>query len=111
MISGMYATGLIEEGWPVRSIGAAEPLWDVCMKIYQRSGDEAYREKLFAVTLTDEDLPILNTQIDEVRFATVYLDEQIIGTRRQALYDSEFTDSGKLADQIIKELEHHLAEG
>ena len=111
MISGMYATGLIEEGWPVRSIGAAEPLWDVCMKIYQRSGDEAYREKLFAVTLTDEDLPILNTQIDEVRFATVYLDEQIIGTRRQALYDSEFTDIGKLADQIIKDLEHHLAEG
>ena len=108
-----YATGLIAEGWPVRSVGAVEPLWQVCKKINKSQVDN---DLLFDVTISDTDIPILNTTVNKVRFGNRYLEYQILGTKLALLNDpstGEATniDISKLIIEIYEELEHHLAEG
>lgn len=108
-----YASGLIAEGWPVRSVGATEPLWQVCKKINSKQADD---NPLFDVALSDADIPILATNIDKVRLGNRYLEYQIFGSKLSVLndiYTGEATnvDVPKLIDEIYEELEHHLAEG
>lgn len=108
-----YATGLIADGWPVRSVGAADPLWQVCKKINKNRADN---DPMIGVLMSDADLPILNITVDKVRFGNRYLEYQILGAKLSMLndaYTGEATnvDIPKLIDEIYVELEHHLAEG
>lgn len=108
-----YAAGLVAEGWPVRCVGAADPLWQVCKKIIKKQADN---NPMLDVLMSDADLPILNTTVDKVRFGNRYLEYQILGSKLALLNDpltGEATniDISKLIIEIYEELEHHMAEG
>lgn len=107
----------IPDGWPVRAKGAAEKLWSYQRMKYtgewaDEAGQRPRRRRLLEVKLSDADMPILDADIDRARF------------RLQLEWDSHLTidlndefgnptdaDIGQIAQDLIQNLQWHLAEG
>lgn len=106
----------VSTGWPVRYLGYAEKEWarrrDEIMR-YVGSGDKERQMQLAAIQLTDEDLPLLAEPIEHARF-TCSLDEELY----DIAYSFRHSESGiteaeaqKAANDFVRDLKYHLAEG
>ena len=109
----------IDDGWPVRAIGAVEYLEETCIRglslAYQRKEDTKLRaDDVINVDLTEEDvLDLLTVQIDEVRFRIPLewdLRDLSSSVSINGYYPSD-VDINEVADEMIYMLELHLAEG
>ena len=110
--------GLVENSWPVRTVGSVEKLWDNLR--YQHmdvGGDDAAsrRDKIVNTHLTDLDVPILNIPIDNVRFQIVLEGDNSFSYLLGLLINKNgtATDVGieGLAQDVWTNLWWHLAEG
>lgn len=55
-------------GWPVRVKGAAPYLWNTAQLQLERHHESLYRSGYQSIELSDQDIPVLETEIDIVRF-------------------------------------------
>ena len=102
----------IDDGWPVRAVGALEYLEDTCFRgrwflhEYQLKEDTKLRaETVEKADLTEEDvLDLLTVQIDKVRFR-IPLEWDL-----RTVMSSD-ADVDEVAEEMIYMLELHLAEG
>lgn len=111
--------GLIENSWPVRTKGSTQYLWDTLQ--YQNFQESYVYENLHKplksrdLVITDADLPILGTPIDEVRFPLCLPYEESMAFALTKLNYEDGTptdmDIDSLAEQIYRYLWWHLAEG
>lgn len=103
-------------GWPVRYLGYAEKEWarrrDEIMH-YVGSSDKERQKRLAEIQLTDEDLSILAEPVDYARFPCS-LDEElydIAAAFRQSGTEATEAEAQKAANDFIRGLRYHLAEG
>lgn len=105
--------GMIESSWPVRSEGAAEHLFSLYRKYYsnyrtETEGYQSRRKRILSTAVTDQLIPVLKEEIDRARF-------QIEPEWNIAIAMGSVTepnvDIDALAEEIIRELEWHVAEG
>ena len=105
--------GLCASGWPVRSVGSAEALWELYGRelranLSNKTADATDRiVELKNVEITQADIPLLDYQIDRVRF---YISEEG-GFYSAILSLNANTDIHSLLEEVISELQYHLAEG
>ena len=94
-------------GWPVRTEGSTA---HVCKNTLQFKGSEAFNGE----NISDAELPVLNAQIDHVRFSIALEPEfadtvlKLYDVRNNAPAD---TDLDQLAQEWINKLQHHADEG
>lgn len=94
-------------GWPVRAKGATPYFYNTALKWTDRM-DGSQLPSYKAIEMTDEDLPVLDTDIDIVRFHFC----NSFYTRRQELNDYKNNavpsdvDIAALADAIIQDIEN-----
>lgn len=109
----------LEDGWPVRDVGSAEPMWEMLrtsIRAFATEGSETGRKStLRHVRLTDSDIPILDAKIDRVYFP-MGLEQSDICPAFFSLndwYTGEKTDADidALADEILDLLQWAAAEG
>ncbi len=108
--------GLCASGWPVRSVGSTEALWDLYSRqlesnLSAATGDAAdrirIRDVLQNANVTTGDIPLLDAQIDAVRF---YIPpEGDFYTTILSLYPE--ADVQALAAEVYSSLRYYLAEG
>lgn len=115
--------GLVEDSWPVRAKGAAYYLWENWQyQIYYEYSTGVHwsissYKKLRSddVTITDEDMSILDYAIDEVRFPITQDYEETLEYALTLLNHEDGTptdvDIDALAKEVYKNLWWHLAEG
>lgn len=108
--------GLIGNGWPVRDENVVEALWKIRrIQTYVRKLDAFFtsdgtRSRMRSIglcTLTEEQIPIANITIDQVRFNTTLSDSfaDILATV------SDQTDAAEAAEQLVWILRWHVSEG
>ena len=115
--AGLGLEGMVEAGFPVRSKGYANCFWQnklVDLEADQKADIKAKnfkytvrREYLLAetFTITDEDVPILSTHVDEARFPVISTEGELF-----SIYLPTVKDAAD-AQKIINDLEWSLAEG
>ena len=114
--------GLIENSWPVRAVGATSHLYRTLE--YQltnvSAGISCNKERLTHIRagvseITDEDMPILQVPIDEVRFPFYQPYEETLEYALTLLNKENGTPTNveidKLAGEVYQYLWWHLAEG
>lgn len=111
--------GMIEDSWPVRTVGATPYLWDTLQ--YQNFHEMYVYENLHKqlkddfLNISDADLPILQVEMDEVRFPFYQPYEETLEYALTLLNNEDGTptdvDIDKLARQVYQYLWWHLAEG
>lgn len=108
--------GLIGNGWPVRDENVVEALWKIRrIQTYVRKLDAFFtsdgtRSRMRSIglcTLTEEQIPIANITIDQVRFNTTLSNSfaDILATV------SDQTDAAEVAEQLVWILRWHVSEG
>ena len=114
----IYTRGRVTAGWPVRTVGSAEALWEQYRKrIAATSGTsdagaaQRIRNILRTVSVTAADIPLLDVEINEVRFGL-----SAESTFRGALMQLSYTDPAEidvvaLAEELIDTLRWHISEG
>lgn len=109
----------VDDGWPVRAVGAAEHLKATCYRgllreFIQREETKQRLTDVMQVEVTDEDvLDLLSVQIDEVRFRIPLewdLRDLTGSISIEAGYPSD-VDVNEVAEEMIYMLKYHLAEG
>lgn len=109
----------IEEGWPVRAVGAAEHLEGTCFRglveqFKRKESTKAQIMDVVRVKITDDDVyDLLTAQIDEVRFRIPLewdLRTLISSLSIDGSYPSDI-DINEVAEEMIYMLELHIAEG
>lgn len=115
--------GLVEDSWPVRTKGATQYLWkNLQYQLYEDYNSFfAESRKLHKslkgknTVLTDQDMPILNYAIDEVRFPINQEYEETLEYALSLLNNEDGTptdvDIDELAKSVYKNLWWYLAEG
>lgn len=111
--------GLIESGWPVRTEGALDPLWDVRRRqIYSPTivGDVKTRlRKICLSPLEERWTEIFDTPIDQVRFPTTVdaLLADALATLNDPLgaYRPTDVDVQALAQRLLWDMRRHVSEG
>lgn len=113
--------GLIAKGWPVRTGGSAEKIWKILCdqdRETNYAGENSGQRKrsLLNVQLTDEDLPILQSEIDAARFP-ISLESDLARIITESLndpgngYAPANVDIDAVAKELIRDLQFHVAEG
>lgn len=120
-ISDKHNCGMVENSWPVRTVGSVAPLWD--NRQYQihdacEVQDSISRGIWFQSKqrlLTDEDIPALEFVIDEVRFPIAQDPENSLEHALSLLNDENGNptdvDIDALAEQVYLALWWHIGEG
>lgn len=104
-------------GWPVRYKGFAEKQWEITLRSVENTigSIEERKEAVLGTTLDDSDLPILDIPIDHARFPSSMDKEfyQYIGDLQNYDTVSEYSqsDAKKAANEFVRNLKYHLAEG
>lgn len=106
---------LIEDGLPVRVVGGANGVW-VNLRSSARWLHSGYLNlnRLSRMSITDEDVPLLKTEIDRVYFGNVL--EQQLAQMVRSLNDPNTgeptdVDIDALAEHFIEELQWQVLEG
>lgn len=111
---------MIASGWPVRSQGAVESLWEnkrICVTSIKpdAEGESPRKNGIKSQHLTDADIPVLTATIDSARFqistewhefGNAFYELPIVATDELSI---DYIDS--LAESLIDSLNWHLAEG
>lgn len=95
-------------GWPVRAYGGVETICRTHVKLGGKTS------RMGGLSISDDDLPFLDIEIDKCRFSTPQ--EESLGRKIKGLYSkiNPDVDDVKLeatAEEWLRELEWHLAEG
>lgn len=110
--------GRIAAGWPVRTAESAEALWEGYRERISAKADTAHdqlaqwiRRILQTANVTAADIPLIDEQIDVVRFGLPEEDNF-----RRTLMSLSFSDSSEievevLAQELVDSLRWHMAEG
>ncbi len=117
----VQAPGQVENSWPVRTVGSASALWDI-IQYQNHSITSSFYEmatylsrQVQIMEFTDEDLPALNREIDEVRFPITLTGEDSMEYALSLLNEADGTptdvDIDALAEKVWQNLWWHLAEG
>lgn len=112
--NGYYSNetyGLVAPGWPVLTEGSVNTLWDRTRSqnyFVQGYGMTPMKKAVLARELTDEDLPVLQTEVDQAIFPVIGLDDAFSKALRSIHANSDFIEE---AESLIQELEWHVAEG
>lgn len=106
---------LMDVGWPVRDKGSAPVMWRILarqinMEDNMQGIDKPRRNKLAKAELTDEEFPIPDQEITAVEFTTD-LEFQLDMTMAQLEGPCSPEERQALAEDYIRSLERHLAEG
>ncbi len=114
--------GQVENSWPVRTQDSVSHLWSILQ--YQEKNNFEISERDIATYLsrqvqimefTDEDLPALSWEIDEVRFPITLTGEDSMEYALSLLNEADGTptdvDIDALAEKVWQNLWWHLAEG
>nr|WP_300851032.1 extracellular solute-binding protein [uncultured Acetatifactor sp.] len=98
-------------GWPVRYKGFAKNRWSRELDGIRaiNSGNSQKKEALLGVTVDDSDLPFLDVPIDNARFISSVDEEFYQYTENFADYTQ--ADAAKAANEFIRNVSYHLAEG
>lgn len=113
-------TGLIADGWPVLTDGAWSDLnADLWLQIadnrYTDAEKKERKNSLKFAELTEKDYSVLDTEIDIVQFPVAEKVDywEIVDSQLNAVRNTDVmnVDVGELAENLIWELEWHLAEG
>ena len=127
---GGSTAGYIAEGWPVRCLCEAENLWKMYYTPYvekSKKGEGSSGEYYYVfnevegsrprykqirnVEITNEDLAILEMPIDKVMF-DLTLGADLVGIANSLVFpEVGSANAHELAEELIKKLELHLAEG
>lgn len=108
--------GLIGNGWPVRDKSVVEVLWKVRRKqtyvrtldaFFTSDGTRSRMRKIGLSTITEEQIPIADIAIDQVRFNTT-LSDSFADTLATV---SDRTDAVEVAEQLVWILRWHVSEG
>lgn len=108
--------GLIENGWPVRDKNAVEDLWRVRrIQTYVRlldpfftsDGTKSRMKKIGLSEITEDQIPIADIAIDQVRFNTTLSDSF---ADKLATVSAQ-TDIADVAEQLVWILRWHVSEG
>ena len=94
-------------GWPVRAKGAAPYFYNDALKWTDRM-DGALQQSYRSLELTDQDIPVLETDIDIVRFHMCndfYLRRQELNDYKNGAVPTDI-DIAALADTIIQDIEN-----
>ena len=113
--------GQVENSWPVRAKEAVPYLWDTVkyqtlnfLSSDSREGGKVSRY-VQMIELTEDDLPVLNWPIDDVRFPITLKEEESIEYALSLLNEKDGkptdADIDALAEQVYQNLRYHLAEG
>ena len=107
-LAGLSAHIIPVSGWPVRAFGGVETICRTHVKLGGRTS------MMGGLVISDDDLPFLDIQIDKCRFSVPQ--EESLGMRIKGLYSNLYpdVDDAKLeatAEEWLRELEWHLAEG
>ena len=107
--SGAYFAA---QGWPVRT---KESVPTLAFSVSEQVGafDASSGRKGLLLSLTDADVPVLTSQIDEVVFPTTWyggFDLEMTQMYWQEQQGKEIANADALAEQQLKNLEWHLAE-
>ena len=108
-ISGFFGTG-----WPVRTVGSVEPLWNELKSQLDNDGTPdkqtvVRRQAMQSIYLTDDDLlPLLTAQVDVARIPMIEGSEWSGVLTNRPEY-AENVDA--LAQELIERLRWHMAEG
>lgn len=122
MASELQSSGLVENSWPVRAIGASSHLYSTFQyqNTYISSGISGTKQRLgqvksTMVAMNDVVLPILDFDIDEARFPIYLAGEETLAYALSKLNNADGTaadvDIDALAEDIYQNLWWHLAEG
>lgn len=113
---GQSLKGLIARGWPVRAVGGTTKLWNIIKSQYTGyeyadTTAEFRRKTLQKVWLSDENLPILYTEIDTARFSIEV--ECKLANRMLSEINASTSEVNleNMAEEFIQNLSWHLAEG
>lgn len=108
-----YSATTIASGLPVRSKGKAAELWTLYKKVNKDWGGDAEqlrrKKAVMGVTLTQADVPILDTHIDRVYFATSFDQQTMADAVGKVLFEQ--VDIDTVAKDLIFQLQIHAAEG
>ncbi len=118
----VQAPGQVENSWPVRTQGSVSHLWDIVQYQVKLNVDSAERDiasylsrQVQIMEFTDEDLPALSWEIDEVRFPITLTGEDSMEYALSLLNEADGTptdvDIDALAEKVWQNLWWHLAEG
>ena len=108
--------GLIGNGWPVRDKNVVEDLWKVRRKqtyvrqldaFFTSDGTRLRMQKIGRCEITEDQIPVSDIAIDQVRFNTT-LSDSFADTLATV---SGQTDAAKAAEQLVWLLRWHVSEG
>ena len=110
-------SGLIENGWPVRTKGSLNPVWNVRrIQFYSRYTDSVRMRKIGRSQLEEKYGEILDAPIREVRFPSEA--DQLLTDALRSLngdYQQNYRPTevapGELAQALLWEIRRHTAEG
>lgn len=112
--------GLVEAGYPVCTIGSAEPFYENIRARLQKEQDEAIREKFYTYVLarekfleesfviTDEDIPLLSVTVEEARFPVITTEGSIVDQQLAQIGQSG-GDAAQI-QQMLDDLQWLIAE-
>lgn len=110
-------SGLIENGWPVRTKGSLNPVWNVRrIQFYSQYTDSVRMRKIGRSQLEEKYGEILDAPIREVRFpseADRFLTEALRSLNQgyEQNYRPTDRDPGEVAKSLLWEIRRHTAEG
>ena len=108
--------GLIGNGWPVRDKNVVEDLWKVRRKqtyvrqldaFFTSDGTRVRMQKIGRSEIMEDQIPIADIAIDQVRFNTT-LSDSLANTLAAV---SDQTDVANVAEQLVWILRWHVSEG
>lgn len=121
-----YHPYLLEDGWPVRTVGSAEAVWDavrdyllLCIPYYDNMASIGWPGKyngsgVYRMQQEDSDIPLLEAEFDHVCFGNVL--EQEFARMVRSLNDQRTgaptdVDIQKMAGDFVRVLKFHVCEG
>lgn len=102
--------GLFAPGWPVLARGAMETIWNRIRSQNFLSFVDVKNEprQLLGIKITDEDISLFETEVDRAIFPVIELEQQFVQARNALNPTSDFE---AIAEELIWDLQWHLAEG
>ena len=111
---------LLSVGWPVRAEGSVEALWPRYCPVledqyFYEPGQSQRFNEVIQVQLTQTDIPVLSAEVDGARFQ-ISIEWYSLGRIITQLGDAEpgeysDADIDAMPEEIISDLQWHLAEG
>ena len=116
----IYATGchMMSRGYAVRDVNSAAAYYEVLKErevTVRIEGWQEREERLHAVEVTEADVPILQVQIDSVRYPIMEQEYNVAASIETRLQNSNFDagqiDVEEIVDNFLRDLQFHLSEG